>query len=773
MRYAVAQTVKKNIKIKQLSKYSIFHIHSFMRLFSIIKQHRVSFALSLLIIALMLLHASNNVPLKFVQKLENFSYDVRLRTLMPNMIDDRIVIVDIDEKSLLEQGRWPWPRNKVAMLVNQLFDTYHINTLGFDVVFAEKDDTSGLKNLEQIQQQLKDDVAFSAAFSNIKPQLDYDQVFADSLKNRKVVLGYYFQTSGDNHHVGQLPLAALTADTLEQNIHFTEASGFGANLAVLQNSALDAGHFNPNLDEDGITRKVSMLIKYKDQYYNSLSLAVARAYLQNAPMGFHFATSGINTSYSAIEYLQLADKRIPVDDEVATLIPYRGMQNSFQYVSATDVLNNKVRPDRLKNKIVLIGTTAAGLLDLRATPVQGNYPGVEIHANIISGILDNSIKQRPDYSYIVEIFMLLIIGLMLALFLPILNPIKASLLTIAALAVVLAINFASWQYVNIVLPIASSLLMIGLIYLLNMSVGFFVESRGKRQLTKLFGQYVPPELVQEMAKNPEKIDMTGEAREMTVLFSDIRGFTQISEGLDPKQLTQMMNEFLTPMTKIIHEHRGTIDKYMGDAIMAFWGAPLKDENHAQNALNAALQMNAAINSINVKFAKKGWSCIKMGFGLNTGNMVVGNMGSSFRMAYTVMGDSVNLGSRIEGLTKHYGVDIIVSEFVKGQTPNILYRELDLVRVQGKDKPVAIFEPIGVAETLTIEALDALNLHQEMLQNYRSSNWTLAEKQLANLKKMAQQDGKSVLLMLYSQRIAQFKKVPPANNWDGVFNHESK
>ena len=745
-----------------------------MRLFSILKQHRVSFALSLLIIALMLLHASNHVPLEFVHKLENFSYDVRLRMLMPNTVDDRIVIVDIDEKSLLEQGRWPWGRDKVALLVNQLFATYEINTLGFDVVFAEKDESAGLRNLEWLQQNvLKDDASFISALNNIRPQLDYDQLLANSFKNRKVVLGYYFQTSGDTNHVGQLPPAALTADTFEQNIHFTEASGFGANLSVLQNSALDAGHFNPNPDEDGITRKVSMLIKYKDQLYNSLSLAVARAYLQNAPMGFHFATNGISSGYSAIESLQLVDKHIPVDNEVAALVPYRGVQNSFKYVSATDVLKNKVRPDRLKNKIVLVGTTAAGLLDLRATPVQGNYPGVEIHANIISGILDNSIKQRPDYSYIVEILMLLIIGLLLALFLPVLNPIKATLLTIAAMAIVLAINFASWQYANLVLPIASILVMIGLIYLLNMSYGFFVESRGKRQLAGLFGQYVPPELVQEMAKNPEKVDMAGESREMTVLFSDIRGFTQISEGLDPKQLTQMMNEFLTPMTKIIHEHRGTIDKYMGDAIMAFWGAPLKDENHAQNALNAALQMNAAITSINEKFAKKGWSGIKMGFGLNTGNMVVGNMGSSFRMAYTVMGDSVNLGSRIEGLTKYYGVDIMVSEFVKAQTPTMLYRELDLVRVKGKDKPVAIFEPIGLAETLTKETIDALNLHHEMLQNYRSGNWTLAEKQLASLEKMAPQAGKSALLMLYSQRIAQFKKAPPANNWDGVFNHESK
>jgi adenylate cyclase len=746
-----------------------------MRLFSTIKQHRISFALSLAVIVLMLLHASDKVPLQFVHKLENYSYDARLKLLMPNTIDNRIVIVDIDEKSLLEQGRWPWGRDKIALLVNQLFTTYQINTLGFDVVFAEKDESAGLKNLEWLRQNdLKDDSRFISALNNIKPQLDYDQLLANSFKNRKIVLGYYFQTSGDINHVGQLPTASFSQnDFASQEIAFVEASGFGANLPVLQQNALTAGHFNPEPDADGITRKVAVLIKYGNQYYDSLAVEVARVYLQNQPLIAQFASQGAAEDYAGLESFRLADKHIPVDGDVATLVPYRGVQGSFKYVSATDVLNNKVRLETLKNKIVLVGTTAAGLLDLRATPVQGNYPGVEVHANVISGILDDNLKQRTAYTNAAEFIVLLVVGLLLALFLPVLNPLKATLLTIVVLVVVLAINFASWQYANLVLPIASSLLMIGLIYLLNMSYGFFVESRGKRQLTGLFGQYVPPELVQEMAKNPEKIDMAGESRELTVLFSDIRGFTQISESLDPKQLTQMMNEFLTPMTKIIHEHRGTIDKYMGDAIMAFWGAPLKDENHAQNALNAALQMNAATKSINEKFAKKGWSAIRMGFGLNTGNMVVGNMGSSFRMAYTVMGDSVNLGSRLEGLTKYYGVDIIVSEFVKAQTPDMLYRELDLVRVKGKDKPVAIFEPLGLAETLTKETVEALHLHQEMLQHYRNGDWSLAEKPLKALEKIATDDGNSALIVLYKERIAQFKKVPPANNWDGVFNHDSK
>ena len=738
---------------------------------ALIKQHGISFALSLAIVILMLLHASNVLPLPFLNKLENYSYDLRLNLLMPRTLDSRIVIVNIDEKSLAEQGRWPWSRDKLALMMDRLFDDYHINTLGFDVVFAEKDESSGLKNLQWMQQKyLQDDVNFANALKLAQPKLDYDQIFADSLKNRKIVLGYYFQTRGDNNQIGQLPAGTFSSDSFDGAVlGFAEASGYGANLAILQQSAYSAGHFNPEPDADGITRKVSVFVQYQQNYYESLALAVARAYLNNPVIEAKFASLGVGKNYSGLESFKLADKRIPVDDHLATLVPYRGVQGSFQYVSASDVINKKVRLNTLKNKIVLVGTTAPGLMDLRATPVQSNYPGVEVHANLISGILDNNLKQRPAFTNGIEIIIIMLAGFLLTFILPHLNPLKATLLTTAILSAVLSINFASWQLANLVLPVAASLLMIAMIYLLNMSYGFFVESHGKRQLTRLFGQYVPPDLVKEMANNPEIINLKGESREMTVLFSDVRGFTSISEGLDPEQLTKMMNEFLTPMTKIIHEHRGTIDKYMGDAIMAFWGAPLPDTQHAQHALNAALAMNTALTEINKKFALKGWPVIKMGFGLNTGNMVVGNMGSSFRMAYTVMGDSVNLGSRIEGLTKNYGVDIIVSENVKTQVPDMIYRELDMVRVKGKELAVTIYEPIGKPDQIGSDVLNALALHGSALQAYRNQDWDAASKQFKRLEKTAPH----ALYALYLARIKQFKQTPPPKNWDGVFNYETK
>lgn len=742
-----------------------------MFLSKLLKQHGMRFALSIAIIVLVLLHISGGLTIGFIQKLENFSYDMRLNLLMPRTLDNRVVIVDIDEKSLKEQGRWPWGRDKSAQLVNQLFDYYHINTLGFDVVFAEKDESSGLKNLERMQQQyFKSDAQFASALEKIKPQLDYDQTFADSLKNRNVVLGYFFNNTDENR-VGLLPKPTFGHNSFgAKSIDFVEAAGYGANLTVLQNAALTAGHFNPEPDTDGISRKVSVLIKHNHQYYDALAIAVARAYFNNAPLKAEFASLGVSKKYAGLESFNLAGKEIPVDDKVAMLIPYRGLQGSFQYVSATDVINQKVPLASLKDKIVLVGTTAQGLMDLRATPVQNVYPGVEVHANIIAGILDNNIKARPGYVRGAEFLFVFLAGLLLAFTLPALNPLKATIMSVVVLLGILVINMLSWQYANLVLPIAASLLMIGLIYLINMSYGFFVESRGKRQLTGLFGQYVPPELVNEMAQNPESINLAGESREMTVLFTDIRGFTTIAEGLNPTQLTQMMNEFLTPLTQIIHNNRGTIDKYMGDAIMAFWGAPLKDENHAQHALNAAIEMKAALKNINEKFVKKGWPVIKIGIGINTGNMVVGNMGSSFRMAYTVMGDAVNLGSRLEGLTKYYGVDIVVSEFVKSQTQQFVYRELDLVRVKGKDIPVTVFEPLDTKSALPAEVIDELKLYREALKLYRNQQWDLSEIQFINLQKMYPQQ---LLYALYIQRIGQFRQSPPSADWDGAFNVESK
>lgn len=748
-----------------------------MRIFKLISQHTVRFVLSAAILVLLLLNATGHVHLSAIQKLELFTYDTRLNLLLPEGRDARIVIIDIDEKSLQAEGRWPWGRNKLANLVNTLFDDYQIKVLGFDMVFAEKDESSGLQHLNAIKTQyLATDPALGQALHQaveaLKPTLDFDALFANSLKNRNVVLGYVFSHDAVAIGTGALPPASFDASHFNAKpIQWLTESSYSANLADFQANSQAGGYFNINPDADGMMRRVPMLVQHDRKIYQSLSLAMAGAALEVKNIEAGFAQGlGVGKRYAGLEWLKLGQQRIPVDKEVAALIPYRGPQGSFQYLSATDVLAHRVAPELLKNKTVLVGTTAAGLLDLRATPVQNVYAGVEIHANMIAGILDNNIKEYPAYVVGAEALMLLLVGLLLIIGLPLLNPLKATLLTLAVTALATLLNLLAWQQANLVLPLASILLLIAAIYFINMTYGFFVESRGKRQLANLFGQYVPPELVDEMAEHPDAISLEGENREMTVLFSDVRGFTHISEGLDPKALGQLMNDLLTPMTQVIHQHRGTIDKYMGDAVMAFWGAPLPDPHHAKHALQAAIGMIHALEKLQEDFANKGLPPINIGVGINTGLMVVGNMGSAFRMAYTVMGDAVNLGSRLESLTKIYNVPIIVSEFTVRQVPEFAFRPLDWVRVKGRAKPVMIYEPVCEILQLDKATSSHLKLYDEALKLYRNRNLDLAEMQFIHLQKL---EPSRALYALYIARIAHFRQYPPANDWDGVFNVETK
>ena len=621
---------------------------------------------------------------------------------MPRTPDDRIVIVDIDEKSLKEEGRWPWGRDRLALLMDKLFDKYGVAVVGFDVVFAEKDESSGLKELQKLgQNQLKGDMSFQSVLSQIQPQLEYDKLFARKIKNRKVVLGYYLTNKQDYQLVGHLPEPTFPPGTFKGHpVGFTTWNGYGANLPELQQAAASAGHFNPLVDFDGRVRRVPMLVEYDGAYYESLSLAMVRTLLGQPKLspGYADVKEG---GYAGLEWLELESSggslKIPVDREVATFVPYRGEQGSFRYISITDVLHDRVDPAQLKGKIILVGTTAPGLMDMRSTPVEEVYPGVEVHANMIAGILDQNLKEQPAYMLGAEVVWLLFIGIALSFLLPLFSSCQSDSRFGVHASYNHGLSLFIWSYKEIVMPVANSVVMIALLFAVNMSYGYFVESRTKRQITGLFGQYVPSELVEEMAKHPESVSMEGESREMTILFSDVRGFTTISEGLNPKELTLLMNEFLTPLSRVIYKYRGTIDKYMGDCIMAFWGAPLPDQDHARNAILAAIEMQASLKALQPQFKQRGWPEIHAGMGINTGRVSVGNMGSEVRVAYTVMGDEVNLASRLEGITKQYGVGIIVGENTRNAVPDFIYRELDHVRVKGKDKPVAILRTIGIGQ----------------------------------------------------------------------------
>ena len=716
--------------------------------------------------------------LGFVQYVDAKLYDYRLRLTMPKTGDDRIVILDIDEKSLKEEGRWPWSRDKMAILMDKLFEHYGVAVVGFDVVFAEKDDSSGLKVLQELaRNQLKGVAQFQSALARIEPQLEYDRRFADRIRQRNVVLGYYFSNSergAEKSVSGMLPEPVFTAGTFKgRPIAFTHWDSYGANLPELQSSAASAGHFNPLIDFDGEVRRIPMIVEYNGAYYESLSLAVVRAVLGMPKLSPGYATEK-DKNYGGLEWLTLesaqGNLRIPVDAEVSSLVSFRGESGTFRYISMSDALHGRAPRADLQNKIVLVGTTAPGLRDMRSTPVGEVYPGVEAHASMISGILDQDIKQNPPYVLGANVLLLLVIGVALAILLPMLNPVYGTLLSAGMLLLEVVISGTVWQYGNLALPLAGGLIMVLALFALNMTFGYFTTERTKRQITGLFGQYVPSEVVDEMSKNPEQVSMEGESREMSILFSDVRGFTTISEGLEPRDLSLLMNEFLTPLSRVIYSHRGTIDKYMGDCIMAFWGAPLPDERHAYQAVLSGLEMQRKLRDLQPHFKERGWPEIHIGVGINTGRVSVGNMGSEVRVAYTVMGDAVNLASRLEGITKEYGAGVVVGESTREQAPEFIYRELDLVRVKGKDKPVAIFEPLGLVGEVGQALLEEIKLFQQALRLYRKQDWDRAELQLFNLLKISPG---SRLYEVYSERVVYYRNNPPGEKWDGVFVFKTK
>jgi len=740
-----------------------------------VKQHLVRVVLGIVVLAVFLGHAARIYPIGLVTRLDHIIYDARLRLTMPGGVDERIVILDIDEKSLAtpELGRWPWGRDKVAKLVDKLFDKYGIVALGFDVVNAEPDTTSGLPVLERLAAaDLKDNAAFQTAIADLRSELDHDALFAKAIKGRPVVLGYYFTSFQDARQTGVIPPPVLPAGTFAgRPVPFTDWTGFGGNLPEFQAAAAAAGHFTPIVDEDGIVRRVPMLAEHDKAFYEPLSLALVRMLV-----GFPEVEPGyppdrfMSRSYSGLEWISAGKVRVPVDENAAALIPYRGYERSFPYISLADVYLDRVDENRLRGRIALVGTSAPGLVDLRATPVGSAYPGVEIHANLIAGMLDGTIKARPAYVLGAEVTLLTIGGLLLAFLLPFLSPLRATLTTVAALAVYGGLNLAVWQTAHLELPLASSLLVVLAMFALNMSYGYFVESRSKRQFTELFGQYVPPELVDQMARDPGRYTMEGKSEVLSVLFSDIRGFTSIAEGLDPRDLSQLMNEYLTAMSNVIGEHRGTLDKYIGDAIMAFWGAPVAEPEHAASAVAAAMAMQAALGPLNATFRARGWPELTIGVGINTGPMRVGDMGSKLRKAYTVLGDAVNLASRLEGLTKRYGTGIIVGEQTRKAVSGIVFRELDRVRVKGKDEPVAIFEPIGVEGAIAKSRQEELRLWQQALKAYRAQDWDQADVALFNLRRLYPNE---TLYAFYAERIAQHRARPPEPSWDGVTSFEEK
>ncbi len=713
-----------------------------------------------------------------VGRLDAMLGDMRMRFEAPQL-DKRIVIVDIDEKSLNQIGRFPWGRDVQARLVTQLTSHYGVAAVGFDISFPEPDTSSGYGVLDSLAKgELAGVPGLRSQLERLKPQMDYDALFAAAMRGQPVVLGY---SVSDRQKKGVLPRPAFTVDDLNgRTVTAFTAPGYEANLAQLQQAAQGAGIFTALTDSDGVLRSSTLLQRIGDGYYPSLSLATASAYLKARAIAPVFsqaadAMSDAEREHGGLDRIAVFTPRgrlsIPVGEALTTTIEFRGKGGpdggAFRYVSAADVLMGAVPADVLHGAIVLVGTTAAGLNDIRATPVNAEFPGVEVHANLIKSILDGHFKSRPDYALAIEFGQVVLVGLLLGGALALATPAWAVLLAGGALAGALGLNWWLYRRFDAVLDSAVLLLLITALFVANLAWGYFFEVRKGRALVSRFGQYVAPELVAQMADNPDRYSMDGESRELTVLFADVRGFTAISEQMTPQELREYINLYLTAMSEDIRDsHGGTLDKYIGDAVMAFWGAPVAFADHAGRAVSSALLMQKSAARLNQEFQARGWPPLQIGIGLNSGLMHVGDMGSRIRRAYTVMGDAVNLGARLEGITKVYGVGIAVSEFTRAQAPQFAYRELDRVRVKGKTEPVAIFEPRGLHSEVDADELALLDNWSRVLGLLRARDWDGAEAILLELP----DDG---LRRLYAARLRQYRSDPPGEDWDGVTNFETK
>jgi adenylate cyclase len=701
-----------------------------------------------------------------IVRLDNLAYDMQLRTKLfthKTRASYDVIIIDVDDKSLLQEGRWPWPRGVIGKLLDRLQEE-GVVVVAMDMMFPEKEIDVTTIISDELQKRNLQTPALSALLDTIAPDLNNDSLLAASFQGKDSVLGMTFLPHDEI--TGLLPPPALRLTSAELGISLITGLGYISNIPQLQTAAKNAGFINVYADPDGIIRRVPVVMRYKDYVYPSLAFQAVSLYLLSKP-------SLVTASYANTEQLeavQLGDHVVPTDSYGQVLVPFIGKSYTFPYYSAADILNKKTPPNALAGKIAFLGTSATGLGDLRATAIQGVYPGVEIQASIAQGILDNSFSYRPAWAIGAEIFLAVVLGIIFAIIFPFCGPRSTALLTLIVPVLLIFLNNWLWLKTGLILFVLIPILLIIILALLNMIYGYVFETRKRERIKSMFGQYVPEEHIDEMLKTSGTFSLHGEDREMTVLFADIRNFTSISEPMTASELKDMLNQFFTPMTEIIFKHHGTIDKYIGDLIMAFWGAPLKDKRHAQHAIAAALEMQKAALALKPAFDKRGWPEIKIGVGLNSGLMSVGDMGSTFRRNYTVLGDSVNLASRVEGLTKFYGVNTIVTENTCKNQTRFLFRRLDQVRVKGKKLGITIVEVVSTMATASPALISEMKQSDAALEKYLQQHWDVAEQQFQDLHTRSPE---TKIYKIYLERISEFKKNPPPADWDGIYAHASK
>ena len=728
-----------------------------------------------------------DIPL--VGQLRMNVFDTYQRIAPREFQDVGVRIVDIDDKSLAELGQWPWPRTRLAELIYKL-RMAGAAVVGFDIIFAEPDRTSPDRVVADWPQD--DNTAEIRKLAANLP--DHDALFAQFIGGVGQIVTATQLTNGPlvriPRQVGNFSVAGAQGRHIAEYI--PTLSGAAINLPAIEEAAAGNALINVTPGADGVVRRVPLLLALDAEQpligkpvYPTLSMEMLRV-MQDAPRTMNVRLSGASgaaswTTAEGVDAIRVGQLTIPADATGNMWVYFTGHQQQ-RYISAADVVNGTLPDGALQDSVILIGASAAGLLDLRSSPLNPVLPGVEVHAEMIEQMLLQQFLSRPYWASQAEMLALMILGLFFIIAIPRLGPLWPAIIGVTLIGG--AVGFSWWafrQHHILIDPLYASLATI-LVYLSASLIGFMRTEGEKRQVRGAFSTYLSPALVEQLAQHPERLKLGGEMRDMTLLFCDVRGFTTISESYksDPQGLTQLINRLLTPLTSCILQRDGTIDKYMGDCIMAFWNAPLDVALHPEKACESALAMFVALHALNeereaeAKADGKVFLPLNIGIGINTGTCVVGNMGSDQRFDYSVLGDAVNLASRLEGQSKNYGVDIVIGQDTAAQvSERFAVLQLDLIAVKGKSEAVEIFTVLGDRELHDNPDFTSLaKTHNAMIDAYRAQNWDKVESLLMELRENTVCN-LNVLYDMYAARIAAFRETPPGPDWDGVFVATSK
>jgi adenylate cyclase len=745
--------------------------------------NRLKFSpITISIIAVIIMALCYVIGIPFLNLVELKTLDLRFKSRGNITTTSTVVLATIDEKSIAREGKWIWPRSKIADMVNKLSDA-GAKVVAFDIGFLEADEKSTVKTIEEIQKKIrlidKSNPALTEYFEALKAQTDNDRLLANAIKNSKakIVLGYFF-------HAHTTSAGRIEGKELQEHMNNVQGSEYKSisysseeakkasliemaspqsNIKEISDSTGYSGYFNMFPDEDGSVRWIPAVLKCKDSLYAPLSIVAISAFLDKQP--------SLKIYEYGIGEIEIGDLSIPVDEIGRTIINYRGPAETFQHIPVTDILKGTADKNLIKNKIVLVGATAVGVYDLRVTPFSNVFPGLEIHANVIDSFLSRDFIYYPSWTYLFDIFAIIIAGLLLGIAIPRTGIVAGTVFFIfqflGYILLCFLLFYGKGWIINLIYPLSVMIL----VYVSITLYRYIAESKQKKFIRDAFSTYLAPSVVKQLIDSPEKLNLGGQEREITAFFSDVQGFTGISETLSPEELVELLNEFLTEMTDIILEYEGTVDKFEGDAIIAFFGAPNDLPNHSEIACKACIKMQKRLEVLRAKWKSEKKPSLKMRIGLCSGPAVVGNMGSKNRMDYTMMGDTVNIAARLEGVNKIYGIYTMISDTTFNAAGNgIAAREIDSVNVVGKKEPVTIYELVGYPEDVDDKMKMTFELYTKGLSAYRKWDWDQAIKYFISALDISINDGPSKTMLA---RCNEFKANPPDKNWNGAYTIKSK